>query len=122
MHRRFITGLVFATSLMLASLASADQHSGVVAGAWDMVLDVQGQVFNLDLTIAEGSDGLTGTMGSPQGETTLSQVQFDGETLSFNSDDGFGGTMSIALKYADGGLSGNLDTPMGALPITATKK
>lgn len=118
--QRLLTALTFILTMFLGGTAFASDNSEVV-GQWDLALEVQGQAVNLDLNIVESTDGLVGTLGSEQGEGPLTDVQFDGETLTYNSDDGQGGSLATSLKLEDGMLKGNVTTPMGDLPATATK-
>lgn len=122
MFKQVKTTLV-AMLFAMAGNAALAQDAAPVVGTWAMQLDVQGQVFMIDLVIAQTAMGLAGSIGAAEfGVSPIQDVAFDGETLSFKADDTQGGLVNIALKLAEGKLSGNLSSPMGDLPATATKK
>lgn len=122
MFKRSIKVLVTFSALLLGVASFAADNSPIL-GAWSMELDVQGQVFTLELNVTESTDGLAGTFGAAEfGVSPVSNLAFDGETLKFDADDTQGGTINVALKLADNQLSGNLSSPMGELPVIATKR
>ena len=61
-------------------------------------------------------------MGGEIGVTPVSDVSFDGETLSFKAPDQQGGSVNIKMTLKEGKLSGALDSPMGSIPATASRK
>ncbi|MEX0619322.1 MAG: hypothetical protein WDZ76_06260 [Pseudohongiellaceae bacterium] len=108
--------------LLLGSQAFAADNSAIT-GTWLMSLDAQGMLIDLDLTITETTEGLTGSMGSSEfGVTPVSDVTFDGDTLSFNAPDQQGGSVDIKMTLEEGKLSGMLNSSMGSIPATASKK
>ena len=94
--------------------------NAAVLGAWKMDLNFQRGGVPVVLTITETDNVLGGTWGSPQGSTPLSDVTFDGETLSFTRQ-GRQGTARMSLKLKGMTLTGSLTTPRGDLPIVAKK-
>ena len=94
--------------------------NAAVLGAWKMDLNFQGRGVPVVLTITETDNVLGGTWGNPQGSTPLSDVTFDGETLSLTRQ-GRQGTARMSLKLKGMTLTGSLTTPNGDLPIVAKK-
>lgn len=108
--------------LLLVVAGQAWSDNSLITGSWIMSLDLQGQIFQLDLNITEGNDGLTGSISSPEfGSSPISDVKFDGEKLSFRTPDQQGGNVDVSMTLKEGKLSGSLGTQMGDLPATATK-
>ena len=94
--------------------------NAAVLGAWKMDLNFQGWGVPVVLTITETDDVLGGTWGRPQRSTPLSNVTFDGETLSFTRQ-ARQGAARMSLKINGMTLTGSLTTPRGDLPIVAKK-
>ena len=94
--------------------------NAAVLGAWKMDLNFQGRGVPVVLTITETDNVLVGTLRRPPGSTPLSDVSFDGETLSFTRQ-GRQGTARMSLILKGMTLTGSLTTPRGDLPIVAKK-
>ena len=82
-------------------------------------MSVQGQQVLVNLTIAEDGDGLGGTWAGPVATNTLSDVNFDGDSLSFSMQTQ--GSLNVSFDLEDNMLNGSLSTPMGNLPIVGRK-
>lgn len=112
-----LVAFLFAT--LMSSLSFAADNSAVL-GKWNIELSFQGQSVNIDLTINQGQNGLEGTWAGPQGATPLSDVSYEGDTLTFTRT-GQQGPMTMSFKVAGDTISGNLTTPGGDLPVTGKK-
>ena len=64
---------------------------------------------------------VTDFAGPPTGILTLSDVTFDGETLSFTCQGRQGAATQMSLKLEGATLTGSLTTPGGDLPIVANE-
>lgn len=117
--RKYVTA-IFSSVLFLAGGIAVAADNGAVIGKWDLTLNIQGQSIPIAITIGEGANGLEGTWTGPQGSTPVSDVKFDGETLSFTRS-GPQGQMNMAFKVAGDTITGSLNTPGGELPVTGKK-
>lgn len=105
-------------ALFTSTLFAADNAS--VLGTWNLNLNVQGNSIDIVLNLSEGTNGLEGTWGGPQGSTPISDASFDGTTLKF-SFSGQQGPVPISATITDGAFAGNISTPAGDLPVTGKK-
>ena len=78
----------------------------------DSRIVIQGQVVLVNLTIAEDGDFPC--------YNTLSDVNFDGDSLSFSMQTQQG-ALNVSFDLEDNILNGSLSTPMGNLPIVGRK-
>ena len=69
----------------------------------------------VNLTTAEDGDGLGGTWAGPAATNTLSDVNFDGDSLSFSMQTRR--SLNVSFELEDDIPNGSLSTPMGNLPI-----
>ena len=107
-------------SFLLNSSAVLAADNSAVLGKWTLELSVQGQQVLVNLTIAEDGDGLGGTWAGPAATNTLSDVNFDGDSLSFSMQTQQG-SLNVSFDLEDNTLNGSLSTPMGNLPIVGRK-
>ena len=107
-------------SLLLNSSGVFAADNSAVLGQWALDMSVQGNAISINLTIAEDGDGLRGTWAGPAGTNTLSDVNFDGDSLSFSMQTQQG-TMNASFDLEDNTLNGSLSSPMGNLPIVGRK-
>ena len=107
-------------SLLLISSAVFAADNSAVLGKWTLDMSVQGQPVLVNLTIAEDGDGLGGTWAGPVATNTLSEVNFDGDSLSFSMQTQQG-SLNVTFDLEDNMLNGSLSTPMGNLPIVGRK-
>ena len=57
--------------------------NGAVTGTWSVTMSFQGNQVDVTLMITEEDGSLGGTWTTRRGESTLSNVAWDGETLTF---------------------------------------
>jgi hypothetical protein len=129
--------VALAAALAAASFAAPAVAAGSpVVGSWAVVADVQGQKFESTVTVAEANGAytveikdqpMTGPDGAamPPMESKISDVKIDGANFSFKRTLAFG-DMPMELAYSgkvDGNaLSAEVNSPMGAIPVTGTRK
>jgi hypothetical protein len=111
---------IMLTMFFGSTLSAADNK--LVVGQWDIVRSIQGQTVNIVLTITETADGLAGTWQGGQNTSALSDITFDGETLTFNRPGRQGGITSTTFKLAGDTLTGTLGGPDGPTEVTAKRK
>lgn len=107
-----------------------------VVGTWNTAVDVQGQKIESTLIVAEANGGYTveikdAPMTGPDGaamppmDSKISEVKVDGANFSFKRSLAFG-DMPMELAYSgkvDGNaLTAEVASPMGAIPMTGTRK
>jgi len=124
--------LVAGASLMSVPALAAGSPA---VGTWATAVDVQGTKIESTLTIAEAGGGYSvdikdGPMpgapaDAPPMQSTISDVKVDGANFSFKRVIQFG-DMPMELAYA-GSVDGNnltaqVNSPMGAIPLTGTRK
>jgi len=119
MTRKSIFKLVLLSLLLNSSGVFAADNSAVL-GQWVLDMTVQGQEVSINLTIVEDGDGLGGTWVSRQGTNALSDINFDGDTLSFSRQTDQG-PVEVALKLEGNTLDGSVSTLLGATPILGSK-
>ena len=107
-------------SLLLNSSGVFASDNSAVLGQWALDMSVQGQEVSIDLTITEDDDRLGGVWAGPQGTNALSDVNFDGDTLSFSRQTDQG-PVEVALKLEGNTLNGSVSTLLGATPIFGRK-
>ena len=107
-------------SLLLNSSGVLAADNSAVLGQWDLSLNLQGNEIEINLTITEDGDGLGGTWAGPAATNTLSDVNFDGDSLSFSMQTQQG-SLNVSFELEDDILNGSLSTPMGNLPIVGRK-
>ena len=94
-------------SLLLNSSGVFASDNSAVLGQWALDMSVQGQEVSIDLTITEDDDRLGGVWAGPQGTNALSDVNFDGDTLSFSRQTDQG-PVEVALKLEGNTLNGSV--------------
>ncbi len=116
---------IFVMSLILATTSAfADHHAGAV-GEWDMTLDFQGQEVPGTLSIEMDGDALKGTWTGQGNTSELTNLEYaeDG-ALTFNRSVEFGGQtydLSFTGKIEGDSVTGEFDTPMGALAVEGSR-
>ncbi len=118
-YRQILSSLVLVVAMLGANASFAADNAAVI-GKWDIALNMQGQAVVIALTIAQGASALEGTWAGPMGSTPISDVSFDGETLTFTRT-GQQGPMTMSFKVAGDTITGTLTTPGGDMPITGKK-
>ncbi len=118
-YRQILSSFVLAVAMLGANASFAADNAAVI-GKWDIALNMQGQAVAIALTVAQGASALEGTWAGPMGSTPISDVSFDGETLTFTRT-GQQGPMTMSFKVAGDTITGTLTTPGGDMPITGKK-
>jgi|GEM_PF-476391 len=118
-YRQFLSSLVIAIAMFSANASFAADNAAVI-GKWDIALELQGQAVTIGLTVAQGANGLEGTWTGPQRSTPLSDVKYEGDTLTFTRT-GQQGPVAMSFKVAGDTMTGTLATPGGDMPVTAKK-
>jgi hypothetical protein len=120
-----------AASAQAAAPASALDTSQATAflGAWTVSMDAQGQVFEMDLTIADTAGKVSASMGAPQmgGMQNITNVARSGENLVLRYQiDAQGQMAPVAVTLRPNGqqLAATMDFADGMFVMTgtATKK
>ncbi len=121
MHRqRILTIVAFTVALLLGNSALAADNSAIL-GKWELKFNIQGRDVSPTLAISVEADVLSGTWTGNRGSADLTDVSFDGETLSFAREGRQGRIVKMVLKLVDGALVGKFETPMGEIPVTGKK-
>jgi len=120
MQQRLLTPLALVISILLSSQVFSADNS-LIVGNWDLRLNLQGQAVNIVISINDTDEGLTGSWKGPQATTELTDVSFDGETLSFSRVGRQGRDVNLSLKLEGDTLTGSFRTRAGELPITAKR-
>lgn len=118
-YRQFLSSLVIAIAMFSANASFAADNAAVI-GKWGIALELQGQAVTIGLTVAQGANGLEGTWTGPQRSTPLSDVKYEGDTLTFTRT-GQQGPVAMSFKVAGDTMTGTLATPGGDMPVTAKK-
>lgn len=87
-----------------------------ILGNWDMEVDADGEYYYLTLNFEKDEEGLKGTISETTGfftDTPLTNIQFDGEVLSFEftaptPPDGLERVVKAELKVGDNEMEGYL--------------
>jgi imidazolonepropionase-like amidohydrolase len=104
--------------------AAAMPNVANVAGTYNISIDVPGQVVSGTLVLTQQGDVINGTMTTQLGVTQIRNGRAFPDGFAFAAAVEFGGaTIDIAVKATVTGniLSGTIDSPQGAVPITGTK-
>jgi len=107
-------------ALLLGNSALAADNSAIL-GKWELKFNIQGRDVSPTLAISVEADVLSGTWTGNRGSADLTDVSFDGETLSFAREGRQGRIVKMVLKLVDGALVGKFETPMGEIPVTGKK-
>ncbi len=108
---------------MILVLASCASTSNPAIGAWDVNLNTPAGPINAILTIADDGTGNMTLEGL--GEAALSDIMVDGDALTFSANIDAGGTqMSLTFSGTVDGdeLTGEIDSPFGAMALTGTRQ
>jgi hypothetical protein len=79
-----------------------------ITGDWDATVDVQGQQYPFTLKLKLEGDKVTGSSTSDQGSTPINNGSFKDGKLSFSLDTP-GGAVSMTAMVKDGKLTGDFD-------------
>ena len=117
--RAVLLKILAATSILLAGcVASAPPAVGV----WDIQLNTPLGAQSVVLTV--DSDG-TGSLNGAQGQQNLDSITLDGNTLGFEisaQPQGQAITLTFSGTIDGDALTGEVTTPMGAMPMTGTRR
>lgn len=95
-----------------------------VGGTYSIRIEAPGQTLTGSLNLAQQASALTGTMITELGTTTIRDGRVTATGMSFAGSVNFGGqTIEFTVQATVTGnqLSGTVDSPQGAIPITGTK-
>jgi len=95
-----------------------------ISGSYAITIDIPGQALSSTLNLTQTGGGLTGTMVSPLGTTTIAGGKVDGNSFSFSATVPFGGqNIDISLRgtVVGNNISGTLDSPQGSVPFSGTR-
>jgi len=107
-----------------AATGAAMPAAANVAGTYNITIDVPGQVVSGTLVLTQQGDVINGTMTTQLGVTQIRNGRAFPDGFAFAAAVEFGGaSIDIAVKATVTGniLSGTIDSPQGAVPITGTK-
>ena len=114
--------LMFATLFVVAGLAAPGLADDDITGEWELTLDFGGQDLFATLAISQDDDGV---YAGSWGTTELSDVSFDGETLTFDRPASFGGNefvLSFSAALEDGQLEGQVGNEQMELPVNGVRQ
>ena len=95
-----------------------------VAGAYSVTIQAPGQPLTGTLTLIQQGAQLTGTLVTELGTSNLKDGRVTNSGISFGGSVNFGGQaidFTVQATVTGNQLSGTVDSPQGALPITGTK-
>ncbi len=95
-----------------------------VGGAYSITIQAPGQALTGTLTLVQQGSILTGTMVTDLGTSTIKDGRVTADGLSFGGAVVFGGQsidFTVRATVTGNQLSGTVDSPQGAVPITGTK-
>jgi hypothetical protein len=93
-------------------------------GVWALEIDAQGQTFPIELTVGEGSDGLTIDTSTQMGDSAGSDAVFKDGTLTFVvKADAQGQEMvfNYSLKIDGDAVEGTIGSDFGDMPVTGKR-
>jgi len=131
--RILFLGCILVFSLSFSSLVRQEALDyGKILGDWDVEVDAGEEYYYLSMTIERSEGELKGTISESSGsfgDTPLSDIEFDGETLIFGftaptPPDGYERLVTAEFKVGDNKLEGffSLDDLGISTAATATKK
>jgi len=129
----FALSSLFIFSLSFSSIISQEAPDyGKILGDWDMEVDAEGEYYYLSFNIEKDESGLNGTISESTGffsDSPLSNIQFDGEKLSFEftaptPPDGLERVVKAEFKVADNEMEGYISIEdLGlSIPANATRE
>ncbi len=95
-----------------------------VAGNYAITIDVPGQTLTGTLALTQQGAGLTGTMQTQLGTSTIRDGRVTSEGFSFSSSVEFGGTVieiQVRGTVSGNSVSGTIDSPQGTVPFAGTR-
>ena len=95
-----------------------------VGGTYSITIQAPGQALTGTLTLVQQGSNLTGTMVTDLGTSTIKDGSVTADGLSFGGAVVFGGQsidFTVRATVTGSQLSGTVDSPQGAVPITGTK-
>jgi len=104
-----------------ASAAVAPGHRELLLGRWL----VETERFSLTLTFTSSGESVAGRMSFSMGEASLSEIAFDGQTVTFKAAFEMGEqVIEVSARAAVEGdtMSGTLTSPMGELPFKGERE
>jgi hypothetical protein len=125
-EHRFVGRAVtfFALLILLASGLALAADNALVLGKWTIAIDFQGQATEATLELVEKDGALAGTWTSQRGTNDLSDIAWDGTTLTFKRNIDFQG-QALSLDYTatvkGDSLEGRMTTPRGEQPFTGKR-
>lgn len=98
--------------------------SASVAGTYTINIEAPGQALAGTLVLIQQGNSLSGTMTTELGPSTLTNGRVTGNRISFEGTVVFGGqsiAYSVTATITGNNLSGTIESPQGAIPISGTK-
>lgn len=95
-----------------------------IAGNYAITIDVPGQTLTGTLALTQQGAGLTGTMQTQLGTSTIRDGRVTSEGFSFSSSVEFGGTvieLQVRGTVSGNSVSGTIDSPQGTVPFAGTR-
>jgi imidazolonepropionase-like amidohydrolase len=95
-----------------------------VGGTYSITIQAPGQALTGTLTLVQQGSNLTGTMVTDLGTSTIKDGLVTADGMSFGGAVVFGGQsidFTVRATVTGNQLSGTVDSPQGAVPITGTK-
>lgn len=95
-----------------------------VAGSYSITIQAPGQTLTGTLNLIQQSAALTGTMTTELGTTTIKDGRATSTGISFAGSVNVGGQaidFTVTATITGDQLSGTIDSPQGAIPITGTR-
>ena len=129
----FALSSLFIFSLSFSFIISQEAPDyGKILGDWDMEVDAEGEYYYLSFNIEKDESGLNGTISESTGffsDSPLSNIQFDGERLSFEftaptPPDGLERVVKAEFKVGDNEMEGyiSLEDLGLSVPANATRE
>jgi len=116
--RQVVWAILVALAVAVPPVLAAEE----IAGDWELTMDFNGRQTFATLSIAKGAEGaLTGKWGS----SSLSNVKFEGEKLTFVRTMKFGDqefSMNYAGTLKDGKLAGTVSSDRGEFAVNGTRR
>lgn len=110
-----------AQCLVVSVLALPGLADDQIVGEWELTMDFGGSDLFATLTVTQQDDG---SYAGRWGTNDVSDVAFDGETLTFSREASFGGnafTMNFSAALKDGRLEGTVGNDQVELPVTGVR-
>jgi len=129
--KAFVLGFFFILFLSISPLKSQEAVDyEKILGKWDIEIDAEGEYYYLTLNLEKTNGELQGTISESSGffmDVPLSEIEFDGTTLSFEftaptPPDGAERVLRAEFKVSDDMLEGTITIDDLGMTLVATGK